>query len=69
MFYIYNRLIGPKRYYRFHKGYRCHHDTRYKKTPDAKSTFIKIPSKGVKKTECPFKLGEKTLKLSVTYSI
>ena len=69
MFDIYNRLIGPKRYYKFHKGYRCHHDTRYKKTPDAKSTFIKIPSKGVKKTECPFKLGEKTLKLSVTYSI
>ena len=69
IFYIYNRLIGPRSHYKFHKGYQCHHNKRYEKTRDAKSNLEKIPSKRMKNPECPFKLGVKILKVRITYSI
>ena len=50
-----------------YKGYRCHDNTKYENTRDAKST--PIPCSTMKNTECPFKLVVKILKARITYII
>ena len=65
-------IIGGlvQKYYKFHKWYRCHYNTRCEKTRDAKSILKrKAPSKRMNNTECLFKLGVKILKVRVPYNI
>ena len=42
--------------------YRCHHDTRYENTRDAKSILEKKPTKRFRNTFCPFQMSIKILK-------
>ena len=52
----------PKRLYEVRSTYRCHHDTRYEKTKDAKGILSKHPSKRFQNTYCPFQIKFKVYK-------
>ena len=52
----------PKRLYEVRSTYRCHHDTRYEKTRDAKGILSKHPSKRFQNTYCDFQIKFKVYK-------
>ena len=52
----------PKSIYEVRSTYRCHHDTRYKKTRDAKGILSEHPSKRFQNTYYPFQIKFKVYK-------
>ena len=62
------KKITEKSIYAERVFYRCHHDTRYENTRDAKSILEKKPTKRFRNTYCPFQMSIKILKSVVDSS-